>query len=171
MSEVRPWVEQLAGRRGLLAVAVAIAILTSVAWLWVAQGDGKVSYHPVPAGQVFASGGGAWKLVRLRSVAALPGGLWPVGGAVYVIADVEADLVDLPASGSCAWRLRAGEYEFESVNSYLPTGTGVSGQCQPGTKGIVSTAFQVPAKLVDQVDGVVLSVPTQRNVLLAGRVS
>lgn len=170
MTEARPWVEQLAGRRRLLAVAVAIAVLTSAAWLWVASGDGKVSYHPVAAGQAFSAGTATWKLVQLHSMQELPDGSRPVNGAVYVIADVEADLTGFAADGFCTWRLRAGEYEFEPTIGYFPSGPAVFSRCEPGTSGVVSTAFEVPAKLVDQVDGVVLGIPTQSNVLLAGRV-
>lgn len=172
MSEGRAWVEQLTARRSrLLAVSVAIALVTSAVWLWVAQSDGKVSYHPIAAGQVFLAENATWKLVQLHAVAALPDGSRPVNGAVYVIADVEADLAGFSADGFCTWRLRAGEYEFEPTIGYFPAGTGVLSRCEPGATGIVSTAFEVPQKLVDQVDGVVLSIPSQSNVLLAGRAS
>ncbi|PKQ32670.1 MAG: hypothetical protein CVT62_01040 [Actinobacteria bacterium HGW-Actinobacteria-2] len=168
--ESRPWVERLTHRQWkLLALAVAVAVVVSAAWLWIATGDRKVSYPVVAAGQTYRTPDGAWTLAHMQTVEALPDGYEPVKGAVFVIVDVQADLTAFPVGGFCNWKLRAGEYEFLSVVGYLPKDRKTLTTCQPGGTGVISTAYEVPQKLLSSVDGVVLATKGQPTTVLAGR--
>jgi hypothetical protein len=171
MTASLPWAQRLLQRRReLLAAAVAIAVVASAAWLWVAAGDGTVTYPTVPAGQSHHAGGGTWTLTRLTAVNTLPGGTRPVTGAVFVVADIQADLSNFGTDDFCSLRLHVQAWEFDSEVGYLPTDPMVRTSCRRGDRGVVSAAFEVPASLLDRVDGVVLATAEGRATVLAGRI-
>jgi hypothetical protein len=166
-----PWAERLLRRqRELLAVALAVAVLVGAGWLWVAAGDGRADYPTVPAGQAYHAGGATWTLTRLTAVNTLPDGSRPATGAVFVVADVQAELSAFAADDHCLLSLHAGEWEFGSQVGYLPTDPTVHTSCHRGGSGVVSAAFEVPANLLDRVDGVLLATAGAPTTVLAGRI-
>lgn len=171
MSQDRPWVERLIQHQWrLLVVSLGVAVVTAATWLVVAMGDGKPSYEVVGAQGVFRSGESTWKVAAVHVVETLPDGTKPSPGAAFVVADVDTVLTGFPADGGCRWQLRAGDFLYLST-SYLPADPGVTAWCLPGQRATVRSVYEVPAKLLNRVDGVVLSIPDHPNVLLTTRVN
>lgn len=171
MSQDRPWVERLLQRQWqLLAVALAVAVVTSATWLFLAFTDGRPSYEVVASQAVFRSGDSTWQISAMQVVDALPDGTQPAPGAAFVVADVDTVLTGFPSDGGCVWRLHVGDDVYLS-STYLPDDPGLTAWCVPGQRATVRTVYEVPRSRLDRVDGLVLSIPDHPRVLLTARLS
>ena len=165
------WPQRLAasGARVLL-IGLLVALLTSGAWLYLARNDGLrfVPATVVAAGQTYRLGTGSIGLSRLYVSEKVDG--WPpVNQASFVTAELRADLTGLPSGQSCLFYLQAGEYSFASVPSYASLEPPLLDRCESGATGTIRVSFEVPSRLLDKVDGLILII--DEPVLLAGRIA
>jgi|GEM_PF-3140030 len=165
------WLQRLSasGVRVLL-IGLLAALLTSGAWLYLARNDGKrfVPTTVVAAGQTYRLGTASFGLDRLYVTETVDG--WPpVNQATYVAAELRADLTGLAVDQSCLFFLQAGEYSFASVPSYASLEPPLSDRCESGATGTIRVSFEVPSRLLDKVDGLILII--DEPVLMAGRIS
>ncbi len=165
------WPQRLASRGArMLLIGVLAALLASGAWLYLARNDGRrfVPATVVAAGQTYRLGTGSIRLNRLYLTEKVDG--WPpVNQASFVTAELRADLSGLPSGQSCLFFLQAGEYSFASVPSYASLDPPLYGRCEPGALGTIQVSFEVPSRLLDKVDGLILII--DEPVLMAGRIS
>ncbi|MFT4109483.1 hypothetical protein [Propionicimonas sp.] len=152
-----PWTQRLVARsRRLLLAGVLAAVVTVAASLYLSRGDGRLAYATAEPGATATVAGATFHLDRLYTISALPGAFdttEAVDGATFVIADLSVDLTGSQGNGCLAY-LKAGDYWFASELAYTPSDPDASPLCSAGTDGTVSMAFQVPRRLVGQVDGV-----------------
>ena len=146
------------GSRSILVVGVVVAVFTAGLWLFLARDDGRHPYVRAASDQAVPIGATTWSLNQLRVLDSVPvysDEQEPVRGARFVVAELDADLTGLADGGLCVFTLVAGDYRFNTESGYSPTGAATV--CTPGTDGPISVAFEVPQRLVDQVEGVAVS--------------
>jgi hypothetical protein len=157
--------------RRLLVIAVAIALVFSVAWLWRAAGDQATHRTPVPAGQAGRLGAVSYRLISLqaldRTATRYDEPAVPPAGAVLVLARIHYDAAGTKTFFSCTFELVAGETAWRSEFGYSPPEPD-SASCDPNTAGTVAVLFEVPARFVEQVRGVGVQNPGGAEPLLAG---
>lgn len=155
------WTQRLVARsRRLLAVGAASALLTAGLVVYLARDDGYRRYPVAASATAVPLGGATYTLVALHRLSELPGrsaSTKPVSGAVFVVADVDVDASAL--DDGCLMYLVAGDYSFIDELAYTPANDAVSTVCRAGMNGRVSMAFQVPERLLDQVNGVRIEMP------------
>ena len=150
-----PWTERLVARsRRLLAAGLLAALVTTAATVYLARNDGHVEYVLAAPRAAAQAGGGTFRLDRLSTLPGSDDTMAAVEGATFVIADLTADLSTVPQDGGCLVYLKAGDYWFRSEFGYTPSDPQAAPSCSGGAKGRISMAFQVPLRLVDDVDGV-----------------
>jgi len=168
-----PWTERLSARGArVLLIGVLSALLTSGAWWYLARNDGKqlVPAAVVASGQTYRLGTGSIGLNRLYVTEKVDG--WQaraVDEASYVTAELKADLTGLAPGQGCLFYLQAGDYVFLSLPSYANPEPPLYSRCVPGATGTIQASFEVPRRLLDKVDGLILVTPLP--VLLVGRIS
>lgn len=148
------WTKRLQARGNrILAGAVVLALITFGAWLYAARDDGRAAVRRVPPGPTMI---GDVKVELLRIF--LPGEevnrhtLQRPADTTDVAAEVSYDFTQSPAADSCLAVLTAGEYVFNSA-PWATVGDR-QGRCESGMNGIRTYVFEVPDRLVEQVDGV-----------------
>ena len=167
------WTERLSARGArVLLIGVLSALLTSGAWLYLARNDGLrfVPATVVASGQTYRLGTGSVGLNRLYVTEKVDG--WParaVDEASFVTAELKADLTGLAVGEGCLFYLQAGDYVFLSLPSYASPEPPLYSRCVPGATGTIQASFEVPRRLLDKVDGLILVTPLP--VLLVGRIS
>jgi hypothetical protein len=158
--------------RRLLLIAVAIALIFSGGWLWRAAGDGATPRHPVPAGQAGRIDDVSYRLVSLqaleRTATQYDDPIVPPPGAVLVLARIDYDAIGTRTFFSCTFELVAGEATWGSEFGYFPPDPD-SASCDPNATGTVAVVFEVPARYLDQVQGVGVVNPGGTEELLVGR--
>lgn len=169
-----PWTDRLqSGSHKLLLAGVAAALATAGLSFWLARNDGRRVYPEAPAGQVARIGTSAWSLDRLQETGELPvlgGTRKPVAKATFVVARLRADLTDTAPPAGCLLHLQAGDYAFASDTSFTPSDPTAATTCEAGTNGMITAAFEVPTRLLDQVDGVRVLLGAEQLVLPGGLV-
>ena len=157
--------------RRLLVVAVAVALVFSVAWLWRAAADEGTARTPVPEGQAGRLGAVSYRLVSLQALDRTPTRydepMVPPAGAVLVLARIHYDAAGTTTFFGCSFELVAGETAWRSEFSYSPPEPD-SASCDPDTAGTVAVLFEIPARFVEQVQGVGVQNPGGAEPLLTG---
>jgi hypothetical protein len=157
-----PWTHRLAaGSRRLLGAGVAAALVTSGLVLYLARDDGHLRRPVAASASAVPVGGGTFTVVSLTNTTTLPGryeDTEPVDGATFVVAEVDADLTGLARDAGCLFHLVAGDYSFSDALGYTPSDPAAATSCEPGGTGRISVAFEVPERLVGQVDGLLVEV-------------
>ena len=135
--------------RRLLVVAVTLALVFSVAWLWRAAGDATSPRNPVPAGQTGRLDAVSYRLVSLQSLerttTRYDNPVVPAQGAVLVLARIDYDAVGTRTSFGCTFELVAGETTWRSEFGYTPPEPD-GGSCESDTAGTVAVLFEFPAR-------------------------
>lgn len=148
------WTERLRARGNrILAGAIVLALITFGAWLYAARDDGRAAMRRVAPGPTMI-GDAKVELVRifLPNEAVIRHGLERPAGTTDVAAEVSYDFTQAPEADSCLASLTAGEYSFSSAS--WATLEGSQGRCEPGMNGTRTYVFEVPDRLLSQVDGV-----------------
>ena len=158
--------------RRLLVVAVTLALVFSGAWLWRAAGDGASQRNPVPAGQTGRLDAVTYRLASLQSLertsTRYDNPVVPAQGAVLVLARIDYDAVGTPTYFPCTFELVAGETTWRSEFGYTPPEPD-GGSCERNTAGTVAVLFEIPARYLEQVQGVGITNPGDTAPLLLGR--
>ncbi|HEY3337856.1 MAG TPA: hypothetical protein VGK18_05100 [Propionicimonas sp.] len=158
--------------RSLLVVAVSLALVFSVSWLWRAAGDEATPRTPVAAGETGRLGAVTYRLVSLQAVeratTLFDDAVVPVQGAVLVLARIDYDAVGTSTFFACTFELVAGETTWRSEFGYSPPEPD-SSTCDRNAAGRVAVLFEIPAHMVNQVQGVGVTNPTGAEPLLVGR--
>jgi len=158
--------------RRLLVVAVTLALVFSVAWLWRAAGDGATQRDPVPSGQAGRLDAVTYRLVSLQSLerttTRYEKPVVPAPGAVLVLARIDYDAVGTRTFFGCTFELVAGDTTWRSEFGYTPPEPD-SGGCDPDTAGTVAVLFEIPARQLELVQGVGVANPGGTEPLLVGR--
>lgn len=158
--------------RRLLVVAVALALVFAVVWVWRAAGDEATSRSPVAAGQTGRLGAASYRLASLQALERTTGRydqlLVPEPGAVLVVARIEYNATGIKTFFPCTFELVAGESTWRSEFGYIPPQPADS-SCRQNTTGTVAVVFEVPVGALDQVEGVAVVNPGGTTPLLLGR--
>ena len=157
--------------RRLLVVAVALALVFSAAWLWRAADDQSTSRTTVPAGQTGRLGAVTYRLDSLQTLARTPTRydepVIPADGAVLVLARISYDAAGTTTFFSCTFELVAGDTTWSSEFGYFPPEPD-SSSCPPDTAGTVAVLFEIPARSVQQVQGIAVANPGGTQPILSG---
>lgn len=157
--------------RLVLAAVLAAAVFVSV-WLWRAAGDEAKFQDPLPSGQSATVDGVDYRLVSLLASKGVPMGsrqMVAEDGAVLVLARLSYDATAHTGDFYCSFELVAGELHWHSDFGYYPPEPD-SISCGQGESGTVSALFEVPEKLLAQVQGVAILAPDgQPAPVLGGR--
>ena len=158
--------------RRLLVVAVTLALVFSGAWLWRASRDGTSRRNPVPAGQTGRLDAVTYRLASLQSLertaTRYDNPVVPAQGAVLVLARIDYDAVGTPTYFPCTFELVAGETTWRSEFGFTPPEPD-GGSCERNTAGTVAVLFEIPARYLEQVQGVGITHPGDTAPLLLGR--
>lgn len=159
---VTPWASRLVGSRRLLAAGVVAAVATVSTSFYLARDDGHPMFEVAEAGATVRIGSGSFHLDSVRDVGIVTDGYdarQPVAGATYVVAAVSVS--GLARGEGCLVHLKAGDYWFVDDSSYQPAEPATTSCLElDGADGTVEWAFEVPERLVGQVDGVVVNTGT-----------
>lgn len=158
-----------------LGGAVLVAAIVGAIWLaWVTHYAHTPTLVLPTGASATDSDGATFKLTHLRAtpkatdkygqeLAALP-------NAVLIIATVSYD-----ASGvsnpdfTCSFRLRAGEIQWSPDESRFTPPPPEVAFCEPGQVGTITTLFQVPSSVLNQVDGLIVVDSSGPLQVLAGQ--
>lgn len=158
--------------RRLLIAAVTLALVFSGAWLWRAAGDGTSPRNPVAAGQTGRLDAVTYRLASLQSLeratTRYDNPVVPARGAVLVLARIAYDAVGTRTYFPCTFELVAGETTWRSEFGYFPPEPD-AGSCERNTAGTVAVLFEIPARYLEQVQGVGVTNPGGTEPLLLGR--
>lgn len=157
----------------LLAVAVAVALAFTVAWLWRGSGDRVTERLVVADGATATVGGISYRLESLRTSAwvssGLSGQVVATGGATLVIASVTYDATHATGEAYCSLELVAGDISWDPESGWIPPES-ASSFCGSGGVGTVSALFEVPDAFLTRIQGIGITNPYGASPLLLGRV-
>lgn len=145
----------------LLVAALLAAVVFASVWLWRAGGDGPRFEGPLPAGQAATVDGVEYRLVSLLAGEQVPVGSGQVvaeDGAVLVLARLRYDATRHSGSLYCSFQLVAGDLHWRPEFGYYPAEPETA-SCVERDAGTVSALFEVPARLLAQVEGVAVMAP------------
>jgi hypothetical protein len=166
-----PWTSRLLRHSKLvLATGTAVAMATIGLWAYLPHEYNSQAKVTVPAGHSAIVGTTTWTLKRISTTRVLsqryePQGQSAVDGATFVVADIETDLSGYDPKEPCGVDLIAGEYRFTTMFGYEPPDSTTS-ICGSGPR--LSVAYEVPDRILPQIDGVVLQVGDKQPRLLLG---
>lgn len=159
----------------LLLGSVLIAAVVAAAWMWWVAAHPFRQTHRVSSPEVQLTNGAQYTLVSLTTSDLLVDRLGvtkpATDGTVYVVATLNYDASPITDSGySCSITLWAGQSQWDPEYFYSPPEPQQS-RCDPGSRGQVVAAFEVPRRYLNQVDGVGLNDPGAEvfNVVIEGR--
>lgn len=158
--------------RRLLTLAVTTALVFAAAWLWRAAVDDAKPRHPVAPGQVGRVDAATYRLVSLEASDRIQGAydrlIVAEPDAVLVLARIDVDATGADDLVPCTFQLVAGELVWASEFGYVPPEPATS-SCERGAAGTVAVVFELPARYLDQVEGVSVPRPSGPEELLLGR--
>ncbi|MCA0294283.1 MAG: hypothetical protein LCH96_03015 [Actinobacteria bacterium] len=159
--------------RRILVIALAVAVLFSLGWVWRSAAEEAPGYRRVPEGSTALVGDIAVRLLSLRLTTSVTGRfddhLAPVAGAVLVLARVDYDATAHTGELYCQLRLVAGDASWDAEFAYSPPEPDAS-SCEAGSRGTVTVLFEVPESFVGRLEGVAVAVGADGgSTLLEGR--
>jgi len=158
--------------RRLLIVAVALALVFAVTWLWRAAGDGVTDRVEVGAGASTTVDGVIYRLESLRTSDRVTSGaadqIVATRGATLVLATVTYDATAATTPVYCNFELVAGDANWDPEMGWTPP-EGEAAFCDSGSTGSVSALFEVPQGFLSRVQGVGITNPDGALPLLLGR--
>lgn len=159
--------------RRLLVIALTVALVFTVGWLWRAADADATGYRRVPAASTALIGNLAVRLSSLRFSTSVNGSygqrVLPVPGAVLVLARVDYDATAEVGGGYCQVLLVAGDATWEPEFGFSPPEPDDS-TCEPGSRGTMTVLFEVPDSFRGRIEGVAVAAGDEDGAtLLEGR--
>jgi hypothetical protein len=153
--------------RAILVIGIAVAAATIGLWLYLPHKATLRAPVRVPSGQSAKIGTTTWTLKSLvaTKTTTTSGRDSAVDGGSFVLATIDSDLTGYDPEQVCQVFLIAGEYRYEPMWSYTPEwSTSV-----PCSAPALKVAFEVPDRILAQIDGVSVEIGDRQPQLLVGR--